>query len=68
MVERRTHLANVLLALQLLQRRLNNRATEARIASIGLRSARALAELVLGPDEPRRDLGPTPRRGADSSA
>jgi len=67
-VERRTHLSNVLLALQMLQRRLQDRATDARIADIGLRSARALAALVLGPDDPRGDLGPTPPRNADSGA
>ncbi len=51
MLERRTHLTNVLLSLQMLKRRLRESPTDARIAEIGLRSGRALADLLFGPDD-----------------
>jgi hypothetical protein len=61
MHERRTHLANVLLALQLLQRMVPPYSPQALAVRAGLVSARALIELVLnrGNGKSERPNGPT---------
>lgn len=43
----RTHLANVLLALEMLYRKARPNSYEARVASVGISSARKLARLLL---------------------
>ena len=65
MFERRTQLTNVLLALQMLKRRLRGSRTDARIVDVGLRAGWALADLLFGPDDQRRAAPSPSRRDAD---